>query len=147
VAERVYLVRYLNSLVFLCAVLENPEHYIALNRIETHPVGNRFGLAQLQSRGENTYIRFLLAFGHLQILSATLRNCGLKSPARQFFLSEALVSRILMRPSMLYLIPLDWHIHFILFWLKRKLHRIPLQLSVQLTHALKRLCNCIQGFA
>jgi hypothetical protein len=35
VAERVDLVRYLNSVVFLYVILENPEHDTALNRFET----------------------------------------------------------------------------------------------------------------
>jgi hypothetical protein len=85
VAERVNLVRYLNSLVFLYVILENPEHDMTLNRIETHPVENRFGLARMQCRGKNIYICFRSAFIHSQVLSTTLRNCGLNSSVRWDF--------------------------------------------------------------
>jgi hypothetical protein len=64
VAERVDLVQYFNFLVFLYAIIENPEHHTARIRIGTHPIENRFGLARMQWRGKNTYIRFLRAFAH-----------------------------------------------------------------------------------
>jgi hypothetical protein len=71
--------------VFFFAILQNLVHDLAFNRIGTHPVENRFGLARMQCRGKNAHIPFLRAFAHSQMISKSPPNCGLKSPVRRDF--------------------------------------------------------------
>jgi regulator of replication initiation timing len=78
------LVRYMNSVVFLYAVIKNYES-VSLNRIGTHPLENYFGMIRLASHDNHSWDRFLSSAGKANIVSEILTACGIKKATRRDF--------------------------------------------------------------